>query len=260
MRSSTTSRSRRAALMSSPPTTIAVRLATVGPESGTSAVSCGAISTSSTAMPSSAATNCGKDRLRPLPHLGRAGQDPDAALGGELEGGDARELHLAGAREAGAVPGEGHADPGRAPVAAGAERRTRARARSRPGAREPSSRSGSNAFELGRLGGALEHLLGGDALAQDLARRGLVAQPVQVAAADLERAEAEAPRRSARAGSRQRTRPAAPRSRGTRRSAGCSSGSRGPGSGRWGSGTGHRRGSRRDSARPASACNTPRRP
>jgi len=35
--------------MSSPPTTIAVRLATVGPESGTIAVSCAAISTSSTA-------------------------------------------------------------------------------------------------------------------------------------------------------------------------------------------------------------------
>ena len=53
--------------MSSPPTTIAVREATVGPESGTNAVSWGAISTSSTSMPSSAATSCGKIVLVPCP-------------------------------------------------------------------------------------------------------------------------------------------------------------------------------------------------
>ena len=53
--------------MSRPPTTIAVREATVGPESGTNAVSWGATSTSSTSIPSSAATSCGKIVLVPWP-------------------------------------------------------------------------------------------------------------------------------------------------------------------------------------------------
>ncbi len=53
--------------MSSRPTTIAVRLATVGPESGTIEVSCGAISTASYGTPSSAATICGKIVFVPWP-------------------------------------------------------------------------------------------------------------------------------------------------------------------------------------------------
>ena len=48
-----------------------------------------------------------------------------------------------------------------------------------------------DALELGRLGGSLEHLRRGHALAQDLAGRRLVAEPVEVAAADLERAHAQ---------------------------------------------------------------------
>ena len=53
--------------MSSPPTTIAVREATVGPESGTNEVSCGAISTSSMSSSSSAATSWGKIVFVPWP-------------------------------------------------------------------------------------------------------------------------------------------------------------------------------------------------
>jgi hypothetical protein len=53
--------------MSRPPTTIAVRDATVGPESGTIEVSCGAISTSSYSTPSVSATSCGKIVFVPWP-------------------------------------------------------------------------------------------------------------------------------------------------------------------------------------------------
>ena len=65
-------RSRRAAVTSRPPTTIAVRDATVGPESGTSAVSGRAISTASYGTPSSAATSWGRIVDGPLAHLGVA--------------------------------------------------------------------------------------------------------------------------------------------------------------------------------------------
>ena len=53
--------------MTSPPTTMAVRDATVGPQSGTMLVSCGATSTASAPMPSSAATSWGKIVLVPWP-------------------------------------------------------------------------------------------------------------------------------------------------------------------------------------------------
>ena len=53
--------------MSSPPTTIAVREATVGPRSGTIEVSCGAISTSPNSTPSVSATSCGKIVFVPWP-------------------------------------------------------------------------------------------------------------------------------------------------------------------------------------------------
>ena len=53
--------------MSSPPTTIAVRDATVGPESGTYAVSWGAISTASNGTPRASATSCGKIVFVPWP-------------------------------------------------------------------------------------------------------------------------------------------------------------------------------------------------
>ena len=104
----------------------------------------------------------------------------------ELQGRDARELDLAGAGETGAVPGEGHADPRRAadPRPSGAASRGRCRSRLGGCAR---SRPRPDALELGGLRGALEDLLAGDALAQDLAGRGLVAAPVEVPAADVER-------------------------------------------------------------------------
>ena len=46
-------------------------------------------------------------------------------------------------------------------------------------------------LELRRLGRPLEDLLAGDAVAQDLAGRGRVAEPVDVAAPDVERRDAE---------------------------------------------------------------------
>ncbi len=67
MRPSTSALSLRAAWTSMPPTTIAVREATVGPELGTIEVSCGAISTASMSTSSSPATSCGKIVLVPCP-------------------------------------------------------------------------------------------------------------------------------------------------------------------------------------------------
>ena len=58
-----------------------------------------------------------EDRLGPLAHLGRGGQDPDPALGGQLERGDRGELDLARAGEPGAVPGEREPDAGGRPLA-----------------------------------------------------------------------------------------------------------------------------------------------
>ena len=58
---------RRAALISRPPTTIAVREATVGPESGTIEVSWGAMVSASIGTPSSSATTCGRIVLVPWP-------------------------------------------------------------------------------------------------------------------------------------------------------------------------------------------------
>ena len=53
--------------MTIPPTTIAVRDATVGPLSGTIEVSCGAISTASIGTPRASAASCGKIVLVPCP-------------------------------------------------------------------------------------------------------------------------------------------------------------------------------------------------
>src|SRR6187200_3344983 len=88
-----------AAWITSPPTTMAVRDATVGPLSGTIEVSCGAISTSSTGTPNCSATSCGKDA--------------DVTLCRELDRCDAGQLDLATPRETGPVPGEGKANASR---------------------------------------------------------------------------------------------------------------------------------------------------
>ena len=193
---STCSRSRRAALMSRPPTTIAVRDATVGPLSGTKAVSWGASSTSVVRDAEGLADELREDRLGALPHLGRGGQDADPALGGQLERGDAGELDLARAGEPGAVPGEREADArspsGRGPVRNGDPGVAPEPARPRR-ASSVFARSRVNSAGLGR---ALQDLLARDAVAQDLAGRGRVAGLVDVAAADLERRDARAARRS----------------------------------------------------------------
>src|SRR5262249_44812672 len=132
----------------------------------------------------------GEDRLRPLPHLGRTGEDPDAAIRAELERGDARQLDLATPREPGTVPGEGDADPRRRAVTARPERRARHAAGPLPPRAGPLG-PGAAALELGGLGGPLQHVRGGHALAEDLARRRLVAEPVEVPPADLQRADPE---------------------------------------------------------------------
>ena len=104
---------------------------------------------------------------------------------GQLDRGDARELDLAGAREAGAVPREREPDAARRSLPVRAQRTGRDRAR--PGA--PAPRVGgprAQSRELGGLGGPLQDLLGGHARAQDLAGRGRVARDVDVASADVQ--------------------------------------------------------------------------
>ena len=131
-----------------------------------------------------------EDRLGPLAHLGRGGQDADRALGGQLERGDRGELDLAGAGEPGAVPGEREPDAAGHPLAPGPQRR----ARDRAGTRSPHAFrvvARAQALELAGLGGPLEDLLAGHAVAQDLAGRGRVAEDVDVPPPDLERADLE---------------------------------------------------------------------
>ena len=132
----------------------------------------------------------GEDRLRPLPHLRRRGEDPDPAIRPKLDRGDARELHLAGSGEAGPVPGQGEADAGGGPIGAGPE--WRAGHTAGAGAPGPGSLgAGPNALELGRLGRPLQDLFGRDALPEDLAGRRLITHPVEVAPPDVEGAHAE---------------------------------------------------------------------
>ena len=237
----TCSRSRPAALMSRPPTTIAVRDATVGPESGTNAVSCGAISTSSIGDAERVGDELREDRLGPLPHLGRGGQDaqirPSAVSSSE-----ATLASLTSPEPVNPAPCQASARPmpltrrARDPCATG-RRRDRARARAPPPrVVGPRPQPG----ELGGLRGPLEDLLAGHAVAQDLAGRRRVAGPVDVAPADVERRDPELLGDPVQLRSRPRTRSAARRIRGRRRSAACWSGSRGRGSGRSGSGTARR--------------------
>ena len=207
----------------SPPTTIAVRDATVGPESGTIEVSWRRHARRRRRRrPSSSATSCGKIVFVPWPISVEPRQDPDAAVRRQLERRDARELDLAAAGEAGAVPGEGEADPRRDAIAAGPQRRP-GTCRCRPARSARALGPRPDALELGRLRGALQDLL---------ARRRSRAGPgrsassspsrYSVPSADLERRDAERLGDPVTAGPPPRTRPAARRSRGTRRSAACS--------------------------------------
>ena len=86
-----------------------------------------------------------EDRLRPLAHLGRRGEDPDPALGRQLEARDRAHLLLARAREPGPVPREREADAACGAGAGGAGAARRGGLRARP-------------LEPRRLGRPLEHL------------------------------------------------------------------------------------------------------
>ena len=260
LRSSTSARSRRAAWISSPPTTIAVRLrdrrAGVGHDRGVLRRDLDVVVRR---RPSSAATSCGKIVFVPWPISVEPVRTRIGAVAAQLDRRDRRELDLARAGEPGAVPGERDPDARRDPVPPGPERRRRQRPGARP-ARTVARRPRPDALELGRLGGSLEHLRRGHALAEDLAGRRRVALAVQVPAADLERAHAQ------RLGEAVdlhlgrelglRRAEAAERAVGRR----VRRASRGPGSGRSRSDTGRRRGARRATGRPASACSTRRRP
>ena len=166
--------------MTRPPTTIAVRDATVGPLSGTSEVSTGARSTSLLADAQLRGHELREDGLGPLAHLGRAHQDGRPAVGVQVQVHDALELDLAAAREPGAVPGERQTDAGglAGRTSAGAARATRRRALPGP-------------LELRGLRGPIEDLLPRDALAQDLLGRRHVPQLVDPAAAQRERRHAQ---------------------------------------------------------------------
>ena len=131
-----------------------------------------------------------EDRLRALAHLGRGRQDDDRALGGELDRCYRGEVDLARAGEPGTVPRERETDAVGAPVPSAVERG----GRDEPGAGPVDSRPRgplADAFVLGRLGRALEHLLAGDAVEQHLAGRGDVARSVHPLAPQLQRRHVE---------------------------------------------------------------------
>ena len=135
------SRSFSAAWMSSPPTTMAVRDATVGPRVGDDR----GVLRRDLDLAELDAERIGdelrEDRLRALAHLGRRGQDADAAVIGQLERRDRCELDLAGAGEPCAVPGQRQADAGghAGPIGPALAHRARLRVRSdrRPMPRRP---------------------------------------------------------------------------------------------------------------------------
>ena len=80
-----------------------VRDATVGPLSGTKAVSGCTMSMSAHIDAERVGGDLGEDRVGPLADLGAGGQHADAAFGRRLDVDDRREVIFAGSREAGAV-------------------------------------------------------------------------------------------------------------------------------------------------------------
>ena len=129
-RSSTSARSRSAASMTRPPTTIAVRDATVGPLSGTIEVSRAPSRPPRSATPSVSATSCGKIVLVPWPISVEAIRTRIVAVRGRApRRATLRQLDLAAAGEPGAVPGEREADAVRLDARAV---RTASAARARP--------------------------------------------------------------------------------------------------------------------------------
>ena len=171
----------RAALITSPPTTIAVRDATVGPLSGTIDVSCGRhLDLVRRRCPSSAATSCGKIVLVPWPISvdavrTRIRPSPVSSRLATLA-----SLTSPEPGEAGAVPGQREADAARASARPRLPRCVALGGRPAPGrARTRSPRRPAPGPRRG------------DALAQDLAGRRHAALPVHPAPAELERRHAE---------------------------------------------------------------------
>ncbi len=163
-----------------------------------------------------------EDRLGALAHLRDRGEDRGSGRrrSSSTEATDG-QLDLAGAGEPGAVPGEREPDARRRPVRrSGAPRGHDAGAAAAPGSSVVRARTRSNSAASAARS---RTSLAGDALAQDLAGRGRIAEPVDVAAPHLERAQPERLGEPVRSGSPPRTPSAAPRSRGTRRWVACSS-------------------------------------
>ena len=176
--------------MTIPPTTIAVRDATVGPLSGTYAVSCGAISTASTGTSRASATSCGKIVLVPCPisvEAVRIRMRPSPVSSSETT-----DASLTSPEPVKPAPCHASASP--MPLAS----RWRSVRSGEPGmvpgslaTRALARRAPAQSLELGGLGGAFEDLLAGDALAQHLAGRRRVAEVIDVAPADLQRRDPE---------------------------------------------------------------------
>ncbi len=157
VRSSTTARNRRQAPITRPPTTIAVREATVGPAVGHERRVLGRQLDRLDRHAQGVGRQLGEDRLRALAHLGRAGQDHGSGRRRQLDRGDRGEVDLARAGEARAVPGEGQARR-RAAIRAAPARRFAA-----PPGRPGGGRPAPGPARTRRPRGPVEDLLGGHA-------------------------------------------------------------------------------------------------
>ena len=226
----------RAQRSSSLPTIMHVRDATVGPLSGTNAVSTSCTSIASNGTPSASATICACIVRVPWPISVLRDEDARAG-GGQLERRLRRQLDFAAAGESGAVEEQRQADAsvGALPLAA-------------------------LLLELRSLDRFAQHRQGAGVLAEFLSGRGGVAGLERVDLAQAHGIDAELARRCDPCALRRRTASAARRSRGTRRWAACASSSRGRECGRDRSGTARRRESRRATAPRRSAWRRRRRP
>ena len=157
-----------------------VREATVGPLLGTTEVSWRTTSTSSNGIPSRSATIWANTVRIPWPisvWSERTRTRPSAV---SSTAGDAGEVLLAAAGEAGAVPAHGEPDPGRAARPPGRAIHAARRREGRPAR-----------LEVADLDGRRQGLPGRDAVAQHLLGRRLVAELVGPARPELRRRDAE---------------------------------------------------------------------
>ncbi len=157
------------------PTTMTVREATVGPESGTCFVDGTAKSTASICDAEGVGRDLPEDGLGPLADLGRGGPHAGAPAGEEVDGDLSLQVLLPRAGEAGAVEEDGGAD------AAG----------DAPGHDRP---AGALLGESARRHRLLDALLDADRLLQRLPRRRRVAEAEEVLPPQLHRVDAERPR------------------------------------------------------------------